>query len=105
MDLLPAHPALLAPARIALTGAIAGDPVANPLETSEFLDVEVNEPTRFPLFIAHNRLGGGEVLCARQSGPPQHTTGRSGRNPGFQRDMPAAQALAAQRDDALRQRL
>ena len=79
--------------------------MANPFKTPKFLDVEVDQPARFAVFIAHNRLGGDQVAQPRQPGAAQHPADGGGRNPGLLRYMPPAEALAAERDDPPRQRL
>ena len=62
------------PAPIALASAIAGNPVANPLKTPKFLDVEVDQTTRFHVVIAHNRFWWGPGLSS--------ATVRYGAEPG-----------------------
>ena len=69
--------------------------MANPFKTNEFLDVEVDQPARFPIFIAHNRFGRGQVANPRQASPMQNPADRGGRHPGLQRNMKTAQAPAA----------
>ena len=80
---------------MALTAFSSGKmPVANPLMPPKFLDVEVDQPTRFLVFIAHNRFWWGQVFDPRQPGPSQHPADRGGRDPGLLRNMPTAPALA-----------
>ena len=51
-----------------------GDPVANPFKTAKFLDVEVDQTTRFLVVIAHNRFWWGPCLSS--------ATVRRGAEPG-----------------------
>ena len=84
------------PAPVALANAIAGNPVANPLKTPKFLDVEVDQTTRFLVVIAHNRFWWGtHVFHPRQSGTAQNPAACGRRDAGLQRDMLAAMTLAA----------
>ena len=87
---IPAHPA-----PIALAGPVTRNAVANPFKTPKFLDVEVDQPARFAVFIAHNRLGGDQVAQPRQPGAAQHPADRGGRDAGLLRNVPTTQALAA----------
>ena len=109
---IPAHPAPSAlagplthcPAGDCLQSPRGGDSVDNPFKTPKFLDVEVDQPARFAVFIAHNRLGGDQIAQPRQAGAAQHPADGGGRDAGLLRHMPPAEALAAERDDAPRQR-
>ena len=78
---IPAHAA-----PVALARAIAGDPVVNPFKTTEFLDVEVDQTTRFLVVIAHNRFWWGPCLSS--------ATVRHGAAPG--RPWRAKRRFAAQ---------
>ena len=55
MQVLPSRPA-----GVALAGSIASDPVTDPSEFAELLDVDVDEFTRMGALIASHRLGGLE---------------------------------------------
>ena len=52
MHIFPADPA-----RIALADPVAGDPVADPIELAEFLDVDMDDLAGRGAFIAADRLG------------------------------------------------
>jgi hypothetical protein len=52
MDELPADAAA-----VGLAGAVAGDAMADPVETPEFLDVHVDHLARFLALVAAHRLG------------------------------------------------
>ena len=52
MHIFPADPA-----GIALAGALAGDPVTDPIELAELLDVDVDDLAGRGAFIAADRLG------------------------------------------------
>ena len=74
---IPAHPAPVAltraithcPAGDCLQSPRGGDPVANPLKTPKFLDVEVDQAARFLIFIAHNRFWWGPGLSSATGRP------------------------------------
>ena len=87
---IPTHPA-----PVALASAIAGNSVANPLKTPQFLDVEVDQTPRFLVVIAHNRFRWGQVFDPRQSGTPENPADCGRRDAGLQRDMLPAKTLAA----------
>lgn len=57
MDIFPAGAA-----RVALSGAITGDPGTNPAETTQAFDVEMNQATGLGILIADDRVCWSEVL-------------------------------------------
>ena len=81
-----------------------GDAVANPFKTPKLLDVEMDQAARFLVVVAPDGLGGDQVAQTRQPGAAQHPADRGGRNAGQFGNVPTTEALAAVRDDALRQR-
>lgn len=90
MDELPADAAALA-----LAGAIAGDPVADPLEAPEFLDVDVDNLAGVLALVAFDRLGWLEIAQAVETGAFEHAAHcrrADARNLG---DMLSGEAMAA----------
>ncbi|MHC4092986.1 MAG: hypothetical protein ACYSVY_22380 [Planctomycetota bacterium] len=47
-----------------MAGSIAGDAVADPVETAEFFDIDVDHLTGFVTFVSAHRLGGLQVAPA-----------------------------------------
>ena len=81
--------------------AIAGDAVADALESAELLDVDVDHLAGMLALVAAHRLGRLDVLQPRQPGAPQHPADGGGRDADLHGDVLAGQPLAAQGDDAL----
>ena len=92
VDELPAN----APA-IALTGAIAGDAVADFVEATELFDVDMDHLARRFALIAVHRLGRLQVAYPVQSQPAQDPAHGGRRYLEFGRDLLAGVALPPQR--------
>jgi hypothetical protein len=100
MDELPAD----APA-VALAPAVAGDAVADALETPELFDVDVDQLAGVLPLIALHRLGGLKVAHSAQSDAPEDTADGRRRDACELGDMLSGEALATQRNDFIAHRL
>src|SRR5215217_7639788 len=77
------QPAALAfRARLALPPAVPGDAVADLVEATELLDVDVDELAGMLAFVAPHRLGRLEVSEAPQAGVVEDAADRGRRDPG-----------------------
>lgn len=68
-DVLPADVA-------SALSAIAGDPVSNPVEAAELLDVDVQQLARLLALVALHRLGGTQIAQPGQTRSPQDAADR-----------------------------
>ena len=94
MDELPSD----APA-FALTGSVAGDAMADPVEAAELFDIDVDQfAGMFPL-VAANRRGGFERLDTVEAKAPEDAADRGRRDADRGRDVLGRPALAAQSFD------
>jgi hypothetical protein len=84
---------------VALTGAIAGDAVADLVEAAQLLDVDMDQFARMLALIAHHRFGGLQISDPAKFGPPQYPAHRRRRDGNLPGDLLAGPALAAQGDD------
>ena len=75
-------------------GAIAGDAVANPLKSPQFLDVDVDHVARVLTLITAHRLGWLDILQPRQPGALEHPAYRRRRDAYLLGDVLAGQPPA-----------
>jgi hypothetical protein len=87
-------------AAVGLARAIAGDAVADMLETAERLDAEMNEAAGLIVLITPDRLGRFEIPDARQARSLQDPADRCRRDANHHSDVLAGQPFPPQRDDA-----
>src|SRR3954469_10041489 len=92
-ELPPNAPAL------ALTGSIAGDAMADPVEAAELLDIDVDQVAGMFALVAANRRGGFERLHAVEAEAPEDAADRGRRDADRGCDVLARPALAAQSFD------
>jgi len=98
MGELPTEP-FAARSSTALTGAVAGDPVADAVDAAEFLDVEVDHLAGIGALITPHGFDGIEISHPAQAGSTQDPAHGRRRHADALCDVFAAQTLAAQRDD------
>jgi len=91
MDELPADAAA-----VALANPIAGDAMADPIETTELFDIDVDHLARCGALIAARRLGRLQVAYPVQTQPPQDAADGGRRDAGFRGNLLAGVALTAQ---------
>ena len=91
MDELPADATV-----VALSPAVAGDAVADPVETAELLDVDVDELAGVLALIAAHRLGRLQCADAVQAKAPEDAADGGRRDAEFSRDLLAGPALPPQ---------
>jgi hypothetical protein len=96
VDILPTDPAA-----VALAGPVAGDAVADALETSELLDIDVDQLSGALSFVATHGLGGLQVAQPAQSQPPENPAHGGRRDAQFGGDPLARPALPPQGRNAL----
>jgi hypothetical protein len=84
------------PAGIALAGSVAGDPVTDPIELAELLDVDVDDLAGRGAFLAADRLGGLERRQSVEAEPPENAADGGGRDANLRGDQCAGMALPAQ---------
>jgi hypothetical protein len=82
MHVFPANPA-----GVALAGPVAADPVTDPIEFSQLLDVDVEDLAWRGAFIAANRLGRLERRQPVEAEPLENTADGCGRNADLARDL------------------
>jgi hypothetical protein len=93
------------PAAVGLAGAVPGDPVADMIEAPQPLNVQVDEITGVIALVAAHGFRRLQILQTRQARAPQDPADRGRRHAGLVRDMRPGQALAAQCDYPLANRL
>src|SRR5690606_5076776 len=94
MDIFPADPA-----RVALPRPVACDPMADPIEAAEALDVEMDQVTRLGIFVTYDRFGWSKVFHPGQAGPLENAADGGGGNACLPGNVPTGQALSAKTDD------
>jgi hypothetical protein len=85
----------------ALPGSLAGDAVADALETAELLDVDVDQLAGVLALVAPDRLGRLEGLELVEREPAQDAADGGRRYAGLCGDLPAGPALAPKPCDLL----
>src|SRR3954463_6222909 len=81
---------------LALTGSVAGDAMADPVEAAELFDIDVDQFAGLFALVAANRRGGFERLDAGEAEAPEDTADRGRRDTDCNGDLLARPALAAQ---------
>ena len=84
---------------LALTGSIAGDAMADPVEATELLDIDVDQFAGMLALVAANRRGGFERLDAVEAEAPEDAADRGRRDADCSCDLLARPSLAAQGSD------
>ena len=82
-----------APAGLALADPAAGDPVTDPIELAELLDVDVDDLAGRGAFIAADRLGRLESGKPIEAQPFEDAADGGRRNPDFRGDLLAGVVL------------
>lgn len=65
--------------RIALVRPVTGDPVADPLEATKALDIEMDQAAWLGILIAHNGFGWSDVFHPGQVSPLENAADGGGR--------------------------
>ena len=91
MHIFPADPA-----GVALAGAVAGDPVTDPIELAQLLDVDVDDLARRGSFIAADRFGRLQRREPVEAEPLENTADGRRRNADLGGDLLAGMTLPAQ---------
>ena len=91
MHIFPANPA-----GVALADPVAGDPVTDPIELAELLDVDMDDLAGRGAFIAADRLGRLEPLQPIEAQAFEDATDGGDRDADFRGDLLAGVALPAQ---------
>src|ERR1700733_1345525 len=86
---------------LALSFAIAGNPVPGALETAELFDIDMDQLAGTFALIAAHRLGRFQRRDGAKPQSVQHATDRCRRNPEIARDLLAGKTLAPKRFDLL----
>src|SRR3954462_6923990 len=81
---------------LALTGSVAGDAMADPVEAAELFDIDVDQFAGMLTLVAAHRRGGFERLDAVEAEAPEDAADRSRRDADGSGDVLARPALAAQ---------